>query len=861
MSKHTAASSSLNFNAIFDPSTSGSGVLAGQTLRLGASRGRNAKATTSTLGPRRRTTTTTTSSEAVSKTVVVALVEGRGVARGEVGLASFDLRCPTLVVAQFQDDQNYTNTLMRLQILEPKELLVPKTALEPHSMGELVQLLRKELPMITVVPLDRRLFNDSAGIEYVRNLCVPEYSSIETEVVNKYYGLSAVAALVQYVEGMQNVTCTPHSIKIIFNSGKGVTRLDCTTVRELELLVNKMAPRSGASLFGILNHTRTPGGARLLRVNVLQPPCDKDAVAQRQQAVREILDEEEFFYGLQFLLDKMVDLEPLLGFLVQVPRVETQHSMELRIQSCLSLRQLLECVEPLRLLLSKAGPDSLLARYASDLQNDRYARLGEVAGVVTHSNVKYRRDSWQKVLQLCDAIKPDVNGLLDIARRTFSETYQDIQDLVEKELAEELQLPVKLAYSTTRGLYARLLYKGQPPVLPDTCVMVAATKTFLSFTTDRLVRMNERARGAIHEVSRLSSKVLESVVAEVVANVGCLYKLAEVVSNVDFLHSLTEACTLEEYVRPEFTDTLCITAGHHPILESVGKETSVPNDTFMHSYSNCCIITGPNMSGKSTYLKQVAVLQTMAQMGSFVPAKYASFRMADQIFVHAGHKEDMETNTSTFLMEMRSASYILQNFTDSSLVVIDELGRGTSEEEGAAICMAITEKLMDSDAFVILATHFDLMTQMESMYRNVTNFHMQVETEENEGCLKLQCTHRLAKGACMDRKYGLKLAEISNIPAPIVARAAQVSDQICAAFPAFSHDNPELWKLERAELELGGKLKMLAKHCKLSRPQRHAHLLELQAEAQRLRAWKQALLDTSTSAPQAASDSTMGSEE
>ncbi|EEC16874.1 hypothetical protein IscW_ISCW022129 [Ixodes scapularis] len=111
--------------------------------------------------------------------VLYALVEGRGVARGEVGLASFDLRCPTLVVAQFQDDQNYTNTLMRLQILEPKERW------SPTPMGELVQLLRKELPMITVVPLDRRLFNDSAGIEYVRNLCVPEYSSIETEVVNK----------------------------------------------------------------------------------------------------------------------------------------------------------------------------------------------------------------------------------------------------------------------------------------------------------------------------------------------------------------------------------------------------------------------------------------------------------------------------------------------------------------------------------------------------------------------------------------------------------------------------------------------------------------------------------------------------
>ncbi|CAN8002157.1 unnamed protein product, partial [Ixodes hexagonus] len=242
-------------------------------------------------------------------------------------------------------------------------------------------------------------------------------------------------------------------------------------------------------------------------------------------------------------------------------------------------------------------------------------------------------------------------------------------------------------------------------------------------------------------------------------------------------------------VCPEFTDTLCIVEGQHPVLERMGMQTFVPNGTYMSADSNCNIITGPNMSGKSTYLKQVAVLQAMAQMGSFVPAKYASFRLADQIFVRMGHRDDIETNCSTFLMEMRSVNYILQNFTDNSLIVIDELGRGTSEEEGAAMCMAITEKLINSDAFVILATHFDLMTQMESMYPNVAKqvqiffYHMQVETEDQDGCSRLRYTHRLAKGTCERRDYGLKLAEISNIPAPVVARAYEVSDQISTALP------------------------------------------------------------------------------
>lgn len=404
----------------------------------------------------------------------------------------------------------------------------------------------------------------------------------------------------------------------------------------------------------------------------------------------------------------------------------------------------------------------------------------------------------------------------------------------------EYALPLRLSYSQLRGFFAQMNYTGAVPELPDTFIKVTVTKTTISFTTDTLIKMNDRAREVMHEIARLCSGVLASVLKDVVANIGCLYKLAEVVSNVDFLLSLAEACTLSEYVRPEFTDTLCITEGQHPVLEKAGMRTYVPNDTYASPHHNCNVITGPNMSGKSTYLKQVAALQVMAQLGSFVPAKHASFRIADQIFARTGHGDDIETNCSTFLMEMREINYVLQNFTDTSLIIIDELGRGTSEEEGSAMCIAITEKFIDSDAFVIIATHFDLMAQLESMYPNVVNYHMEVETdsEGSAGASRLRYTHKLARGTCTERNYGLKLAEISQVPKDVMARAYEVSNQIEASLT--EEENRPLYeddvvrKLRRAEIEIAGTLQVLAVHSEMEGEELRDRLLEQQQKAREL---------------------------
>ncbi|XP_065303572.1 mutS protein homolog 4-like isoform X2 [Dermacentor albipictus] len=850
----TTSSSSLNLNAIFNTSSSGNSSAALVTPAPPKKLLRHGHATNSSSGARRRPTPGTASTDPLSKSVVVALVEGRGLARGEIGMASFDIRNPELVLAQFPDNRMYTNTLMKLQVLDPHEILLPKTLFEANSMPQLMSQLKQEMPSTTVTSLARKLFNENLGIQYVRQLCVPEYSSVETEVVNKYYALSATAALIHYVEVMQNVACTAHSIKVIFSTGEGVARIDSTTMHDLELLTNTVDPRSSMSLFGVLNHAKTPGGSRLMRVNMLQPPRDLDTIVQRQKAVQQIIDSEEFFYNFQFLLAKFADMESLLAALVQVPRVETLRTMEAAVHNCVCIKHILEHVEPLRIVLDKCE-DTLLGTYASYITDVRYGQMHESICAVIREDVVYQKGIWNRVLQLCFSIKPDVNGLLDIARRTYSEVQDDIHEMVEKDMALECALPLRVAYSQLRGFYIQMNYTGSIPELPDKFIKVSVTKTTISFTTDSLIKMNDRAREAMHEIARLSSSVLTSVLHNVVSDIGCLYKLAEVVSNVDFLLSLAEACTLSDYVRPEFTDTLCIVEGRHPVLEKLGMRTFIPNDSFASSHHNCNVITGPNMSGKSTYLKQVAALQVMAQLGSFVPAKYASFRIADQIFARTGHRDDIETNCSTFLMEMREINYILQNFTDTSLIIIDELGRGTSEEEGSAMCIAITEKLINSDAFVIIATHFDMMTQLESMYPNVINYHMEVETETeaegddspDAGATRLRYIHRLARGTCSEPNYGLKLAEISHTPSDVLARAYEVSNLISASLseddnsPLFEDDVER--KLRRAEIELAGTLGVLALHSKMEGEELRLRLLEEQRKARALTDFRRSLTE------------------
>ncbi|CAG5866394.1 unnamed protein product, partial [Menidia menidia] len=299
-------------------------------------------------------------------------------------------------------------------------------------------------------------------------------------------------------------------------------------------------------------------------------------------------------------------------------------------------------------------------------------------------------------------------------------------------------------------------------------------------------------------------------------HVHCLYKLSDAVSMLDMLLSLANVCTLSDYVRPEFTDTMAIKQGRHPILERIALQQPVSNNSYISEGSNFVIITGPNMSGKSTYLKQVALCQIMAQIGSFVPAEYASFRIADQIFTRIGVDDDFETNSSTFMLEMKEVSYIIHNASHRSLIIIDELGRGTSAEEGIGLCHSVCEFLLSLKAFTLFATHFLELCQLESLYPNVENQHMEVQHTRSgdSGAERVEYTYLLSRGCAEQRHYGLKVAEMTAFPPSIIQEAKRVASGVSQKLLANHQTDPDTQRM-RAVYHLATRLLQTARNSRL----------------------------------------------
>lgn len=218
-----------------------------------------------------------------TSSVVVAIVEGRGLAKGEIGMASIDLKKPELNLSQFSDNQTYVKVLTKLQILEPLEIIMPNTACENPS--PLFKFLSDQIPYANLSSVQRKYFNEAKGLDYVKQLCVPELNTVEMEVASKYYCLATAAALLKYVEFIQNIVYAPGSIKVVFKGSEKTAIVDSSTIKNLELIQNARDPESGHCLCGILNHTKTAGGARLLRSNILQPPCDAETTNVRLDCI------------------------------------------------------------------------------------------------------------------------------------------------------------------------------------------------------------------------------------------------------------------------------------------------------------------------------------------------------------------------------------------------------------------------------------------------------------------------------------------------------------------------------------------------------------------------------------------------
>ncbi|XP_054653658.1 mutS protein homolog 4 [Dunckerocampus dactyliophorus] len=750
-------------------------------------------------------------------TVIVAVVEGRGLARGEIGMASLNVKCPELVLSQFADTGTYAKVITKLHILLPMEILMLDTASENGKGTKLFSLITENFQGVAFTAIQRKYFNEKKGLEYIQQLCAPEFSTVLMEVQAKYYCLASAAALLKYLEFIQNSVYATKSLKVSFKGSEQTAMIDSASAINLELVVNNRDHRSDHTLLGVLNHTKTPGGARRLRSNILEPLVDVDTINIRLDAIEEMLQNEELFFGLKNALGPFLDIDQLLSVLVQVPKQETVLIAEAKITHVIQLKHILDRVPQLRVVLKNCNT-ALLKAYSTSLEDNRFDMILKQILTVVNDDTTYLKGSLNMRTQKCYAVRPNINEFLDIARRVYTEIVDDIAGLVNQ-TAEKYGFPMRTSFSTARGFFIQMKLEGMflpEGKLPPEFIKVNRHKDNYGFTTTDLMKMNDRCDEALKEIFHISYVVICQLLSTIREHIHCLYKLSDAVSMLDMLLSLAIACTLSDYVRPEFTDTLAIKQGRHPILERMAGQQLVSNNCYVSEGSNLVIITGPNMSGKSTYLKQVALCQIMAQIGSFVPAEYASFRVADQIFTRIGVDDDFETSSSTFMLEMKEISYIIHNVSGRSLIIIDELGRGTSAEEGIGICHSVCEFLLNLKAFTLFATHYLELCQLESLYPNVENQHMQVQHIRacDSGGESVVYTYLLSQGCSEKRHYGLKAAEMTSLPLSIIQEAKKFATKVSKQLLDKRKSDPEIER-QRALYRLATSLLQTARNSRL----------------------------------------------
>ncbi|KAL8685427.1 MAG: hypothetical protein Q9224_005821 [Gallowayella concinna] len=359
-----------------------------------------------------------------------------------------------------------------------------------------------------------------------------------------------------------------------------------------------------------------------------------------------------------------------------------------------------------------------------------------------------------------------------------------------------------MRYDTARQYYIRVATSElEERPLPEVFINSFRKKNFVECQTLDLLKLNQKIIDSHHEVLQMSDRSVQELIDNVREGVAPLFKTCEAIALLDMIASFAQLVTLQDYCRPELTDTLAIKSGRHPIREKIHTEKFVPNDAYATQQSRFQIITGCNMSGKSTYIRSLALMTVMAQIGCFVPATYASFPIRHQMFARISTDDSIEANVSTFASEMRETAFILRNIDKRSMVIIDELGRGTSTRDGLTIAIAIAEALIESKAMVWFVTHFRELAHILSERSGVVNLHLAVDMSEAKD--RMTMLYKITNGWVQETHYGIAMAKVAGLPADVIEVAEKVSSTLAKNMERRKRSSKTLALARRRKLILG----------------------------------------------------------
>ncbi|KAG3164895.1 DNA mismatch repair protein [Phytophthora idaei] len=720
---------------------------------------------------------TSTEIESRSSFLIAAVAENRA---REIGICAIDLVAPyELLLWTVIDSHSYLDTMALLQAYQPVEILVVETSKSRKINEEISK--RFAGSSCRVVPLARKYFNQTKGAEDIKRVMA---NNVDINIGRNYVAMASVACVMKYIEYIQGVYIAEKSMKVVLSPSTRKLLMDQATISSLELVQGTRGRNDNQSLCKMLNSTQTSAGNRLLRSTMLQPTCHLKTIQARQEVVGVFLDNPAWFFDVMEELRDFVDLDRLLSQLVFIPKVITPRVSRIAIGSVIALKHTLECLPRLVSCLETTSikldrPCPLLDSIIQSLRDEQFSGIKADIERVVNNRVKVCRSAAQKRIQECFAVRAGVDGMLDVARRTYLDTIEKIHEVVHT-YKENLGIPIRLNYTARRGYHLAVPVNTKD--LPASFIERVATKTVICCSTKPLVSLNVRLNEALTAVYKLSNDVIQQLLDKIRPRASTMHAMVESIALLDMLLSFVNVVALsppdQSYTRPTVTEhgNMIIKKGRHPLVERVLKDRAyIPSDTFFDPLSTFHIVTGPNCAGKSTYLRATALITIMAQMGCYVPASEASIPIRDRICTRFGTSDDMEENASSFAVEMTETAFILETCTSKSLVLIDELGRGTANDEGAAIAWSIGEEMIHRGSHTCFATHYHQLNRLAQLYPRCRCYHMGTGSNTNS----VHFRYVLKDGPFPSiGMYGIKTAALSGLPAEVIREAERTYEKL-----------------------------------------------------------------------------------
>ncbi|KAK4879853.1 hypothetical protein RN001_007999 [Aquatica leii] len=763
--------------------------------------------------------TWTRSSTESESHIIVALSEGRGEAICEVGIAAINISHSTLILCQISDTQSYVNTLTKINIFNPTEILIPMTFVESFTTNRLFEKVKAQFNNVKITGVNRSTFSRNLGMQYVKQLCVTNMNSVLLVLQHRYYALAAAAALLSYAETNLYVIYAKESIKIEYQESEGYAIIDVATADRLELVASARPTikRKYTCLFDILNYCYTKVGKLSLRASILQPPCLVPDIEARLECVTELLEHGELLTDIKIALQKLTKIDQLLTLATVLPD-HAQNCSDRQLNYLLLLNSILEQIPCLQEIFQNCN-QPFFAELKATLNNPAFTEIKDILRTLINTDAHPAKGKYGTI-QRCFAIKSGVNHLLDLVRKSYSERLDEAREYV-KELGEKYSLSLTLNNTQQKGYHIVLTLNAHQKKtlkkcdLPDEFIQVDRLSSTFTMKTQTLIDLSSRIENINMEILKMSNIMIHKLLIAIRKHVGVFYLLCENISKLDMIQALAQASSNINYVRPKFANYLEILQGKHPLLNFLYCVEPSGNSVFASEEYNMNIITGPNGSGKSIFIRQIVLLQIMAQVGCYVPAESATFRVADRILARVYLEDNMTCGASAFALEMKEIQYFLTVLTKNTVIIVDELCRSTSTVEGTAIAMSICIKLLETPAFVFFTTHFKLLTILYDIYINVKLWQMETLTEIINEKIILRFQYNVIPGVTSLEHYGIFLAK-SSWPDNLIECAQKVLEQL-SLLQKPRLDRKKIHPAVRLKYDLESKFKLLKMKGKLTR--------------------------------------------